>query len=91
MFIDVDRPAGVREGESLDIDALETYLVSVLPGMYGQLHVQQFLSGYSNLTYLLTLGDKELVLRRPPFGAAIKSAHDMGREFPRPVGACADI
>nr|WP_255604128.1 phosphotransferase family protein [Oscillochloris sp. ZM17-4] len=42
--------------------------------------VAQFPRGYSNLTYLLQLGDRDLVLRRPPFGANIKSAHDMGRE-----------
>tara|TARA_B110000211_G_C13995789_1_gene516124 strand:+ start:1 stop:981 length:981 start_codon:yes stop_codon:yes gene_type:complete len=45
------------------------------------LEVLQFPSGYSNLTYLLKLGKKELVLRRPPHGAKIKSGHDMGREF----------
>jgi aminoglycoside phosphotransferase (APT) family kinase protein len=27
------------------------------------------------------LGGRELVLRRPPFGSKVKSAHDMGREF----------
>jgi aminoglycoside phosphotransferase (APT) family kinase protein len=27
------------------------------------------------------LGDREMVLRRPPFGTKVKSAHDMGREF----------
>jgi aminoglycoside phosphotransferase (APT) family kinase protein len=26
-------------------------------------------------------GDREYVLRRPPFGSKVKSAHDMGREF----------
>jgi aminoglycoside phosphotransferase (APT) family kinase protein len=30
---------------------------------------------------LLRLGTTELVLRRPPFGNEVKSAHDMGREF----------
>lgn len=46
-----------------------------------QLVVEQFPSGYSNLTYLLRLGPLELVLRRPPFGNVVKSAHDMGREY----------
>src|SRR5262249_47819695 len=27
------------------------------------------------------LGGQEMVLRRPPFGSKVKSAHDMGREF----------
>src|SRR5262249_59489317 len=38
--------------------------------------------GHSNLTYLLEVGGKELVLRRPPKGAKqIKAGHDMRREY----------
>jgi aminoglycoside phosphotransferase (APT) family kinase protein len=36
--------------------------------------------GKSNLTYLLRSPAGELVLRRPPSGAILASAHDMGRE-----------
>ena len=43
--------------------------------------IKQFPSGHSNLTYSVQLGDRQLVLRRPPFGSKVKSAHDMGREF----------
>lgn len=43
--------------------------------------MQQFPSGHSNLTYSIMLGEREMVLRRPPFGTKVKSAHDMGREF----------
>jgi aminoglycoside phosphotransferase (APT) family kinase protein len=43
--------------------------------------VEQFPSGYSNLTYLVRIGNRELVLRRPPFGRKAKTAHDMGREY----------
>src|SRR6185436_9487655 len=46
-----------------------------------EISVQQFASGHSNLTYLVRAGDHEYVLRRPPFGSKVKSAHDMGREF----------
>lgn len=42
--------------------------------------IEQFRSGASNLTYLLRYEDRELVLRRPPFGTKAASAHDMGRE-----------
>ena len=42
--------------------------------------IQQFSNGYSNLTYLLQIADKELVLRRPPAHAP-KRGHDMGREY----------
>ena len=47
----------------------------------GELKVQQFPSGFSNLTYLIEFAGTDYVLRppnRPPFGANIKSGHDMG-------------
>lgn len=37
--------------------------------------------GRSNLTYLLTGGDQRWVLRRPPLGAVLETAHDMAREY----------
>ncbi len=65
--------------------------------------LQQFGRGYSNLTYLVKIGERELVVRRAPPGVNIKSAHDMGREFrilgalapvwpkaPRPIALCED-
>jgi aminoglycoside phosphotransferase (APT) family kinase protein len=75
-----DRPAPVRVGEELDEESLRDYLVQHFPDLGGRLTVQQFPSGFSNLTYLIRFGEREMVLRRPPFGARIKSAHDMGRE-----------
>ena len=51
------------------------------PSEAGELQVRQFPSGHSNLTYSIHLGTTELVLRRPPFGSKVKSAHDMSREF----------
>ena len=76
-----DKPTAVRPGETLDTAKLEPYLRERLSHLDGRLSVQQFPSGFSNLTYLLQIGESELILRRPPFGANIKSAHDMGREF----------
>ncbi len=52
-----------------------------LSGSTGPVSIEQFPSGHSNLTYLVHVGDREVVLRRPPFGSKVKSAHDMGREF----------
>jgi len=77
----LDRPTTVRHGEELDRAALAAYLTEQLPTYSGELQIKQFPSGFSNLTYLLRLGHAELVLRRPPFGANIQSAHDMGREY----------
>lgn len=77
---DIEQAAAVRQGEALPQAGLEAYLLAHLPGTQGPLEILQFPSGYSNLTYLLRLGADELVLRRPPFGVQIASAHDMGRE-----------
>ncbi|HET7018066.1 MAG TPA: phosphotransferase family protein [Streptosporangiaceae bacterium] len=58
--------------------------------------------GRSNLTYRLDFGDHTLVLRRPPLGHVLPTAHDMTREYrvisalagtipvPVPVVFCAD-
>ncbi|MFZ0334821.1 MAG: phosphotransferase family protein [Candidatus Acidiferrales bacterium] len=76
-----DRPAAVRPGEELDLSRLESFLRDHFPESAGPLSIEQFPSGHSNLTYLLHLGPREIVLRRPPFGSKVKSAHDMGREY----------
>ncbi|NOY29260.1 MAG: phosphotransferase family protein [Planctomycetes bacterium] len=73
-----DQSVPVRPGEEVDIARLESYLLSHFPGMSGPLVVEQFPSGFSNLTYLLRLGNQELVFRRPP---VVKSAHDVGHEY----------
>jgi aminoglycoside phosphotransferase (APT) family kinase protein len=77
----IDQPVAARANELPDLGKLRAYLVS--EGLMGdeELLVEQFPGGYSNLTFLLQLGEREFVLRKPPFGANIKSAHDMGREF----------
>jgi aminoglycoside phosphotransferase (APT) family kinase protein len=77
----LDHPAAIRSGEELDLAKLEPYLRRHFPNEAGELEVRQFPSGHSNLTYSLHLGARELVLRRPPFGSKVKSAHDMSREF----------
>ncbi len=76
-----DRATAVRAGEELNLEALDAYLRAHFPDERGPLDVKQFPSGHSNLTYSVSLGDREFVLRRPPFGSKVKSAHDMGREF----------
>ena len=103
MLAEVDRAGPVRAGEELPVEALEVYLLRHLPDASGPLTVEQFPAGHSNLTYLVRLGGTELVLRRPPFGNQVQTAHDMGREFrvlarlctvyppaPRPLLYCDD-
>ena len=77
----IDRATTVREGEGLNAAKIEEFLKHTIPGLSGTLTIRQFPSGYSNLTYLLTIGDREWVLRRPPFGKKARTAHDMGREY----------
>jgi aminoglycoside phosphotransferase (APT) family kinase protein len=81
MSSSLDDTQPVRPGEELNLAALEPYLREHLPEARGPLSVEQFPGGASNLTYLVRLGETELVLRRPPFGNRVKTAHDMGREY----------
>lgn len=94
---------GIRQGEELNTQNLIEYLNAHLSATTGQLSVEQFPAGSSNLTYLIKIGDEEFVLRRPPFGNQVKTAHDMNREFqvlsklskvyapaPRPMLFCDD-
>jgi aminoglycoside phosphotransferase (APT) family kinase protein len=97
-----DHAGGVRTGEELDLGRLGPYLRAHFPELTGPLLVRQFPSGHSNLTYSVCLGEKEMVLRRPPFGSKVKTAHDMGREYqvleklhsaypaPKPLLHCTD-
>jgi aminoglycoside phosphotransferase (APT) family kinase protein len=91
----------IRAGEQLDVAALKAYLAA--QGLAGAIEVSQFPAGSSNLTYLINIAGDEYVLRRPPFGNTVKTAHDMRREFdvlsklsaayspaPRPVLFCGD-
>jgi aminoglycoside phosphotransferase (APT) family kinase protein len=76
-----DQTTAVRPGEELDLVRLEPFLRAHFPNELGALIVRQYPSGHSNLTYSLQLGSREMVLRRPPFGSKVKTAHDMGREY----------
>ncbi len=103
-MIDMQETMQMRAGEEIDTEKLIRYLHSALGVQANGLSVEQFPAGSSNLTYLVRLGDAEYVLRRPPFGNTVKSAHDMGREFsvlsklsavfppaPKPLLFCDDI
>ena len=77
----IDHPAAIRTGEELPLAALEKFLLRNFSDSAGPLTAEQFPSGHSNLTYLIRFGDREMILRRPPFGSKVKTAHDMGREY----------
>ena len=72
----------VRVGEELPVKTLSLYLQSHTTEIRAsEIIVEQFPAGSSNLTYLIRAGSDEYVLRRPPFGNTVKTAHDMRREF----------
>ncbi|WP_410631766.1 phosphotransferase family protein [Amycolatopsis sp. cmx-4-83] len=72
----------VREEDAFDVAAVHAWLTTKVEGLGGEPPgVRQFPGGASNLTYLLTYPDRELILRRPPAGHKAASAHDMRREY----------
>jgi aminoglycoside phosphotransferase (APT) family kinase protein len=100
----------VRASEQLEWPRLAAYLRAELPkradgfDASAEMEVEQFPGGHSNLTYLLRFGEREFVLRRPPFGPVPPRAHDMARECrllagvhpvfllaPRPYLLCDDL
>jgi len=99
----LDQPTAVRAESSFDVSALAAWLREREGGLEPEPVLSQFGRGFSNLTYLVRFGARELVVRRAPPGINIKSAHDMGREFrilsalapvwpkaPRPIALCDD-
>ena len=75
-----DSAAAVRTGEELDREKLTGYLRDKIDGG-GELTIEQFPGGHSNLTYLLRTPAREYVLRRGPLGPVAPKAHDMAREY----------
>src|SRR5260370_12491962 len=75
-----DTAAAVRAGEELDQDKLSSSLRDKIEGG-GELAIEQFPGGHSNLTYLLRTPMREYVLRRGPLGPVAPKAHDMAREY----------
>lgn len=80
----IDGARAVRPGEELDEEKLAAFLSKEVPALAGvaapDLTVLQFPGGHSNLTYLVRAKGREYVLRRPPRGNVVKTAHDMSRE-----------
>jgi len=66
----------------LDLDSLTAYLERSLPAgsVAGPLWAEVIPGGKSNLTYDVTDGRHHWVVRRPPLGHVLATAHDMVRE-----------
>ncbi|MFF4796142.1 phosphotransferase family protein [Streptomyces sp. NPDC001276] len=70
-----DHPPG------LDLDRLRGLLDRERPGLVrGPLTGRLIEGGRSNLTYAVSDGASQWVVRRPPLGHVLATAHDMGRE-----------
>lgn len=86
----------------LDLEALATHLDQARPALRtGPLDATHIAGGRSNLTYSVTDGTSRWVVRRPPLGHVLATAHDMSREHrilsalhqsavpvPRPILLC---
>lgn len=74
----------------LDLAALRELLDRERPGLVnGPLTAELITGGKSNLTYAVTDGAATWILRRPPLGNVLATAHDMAREY-RVMAALAD-
>src|SRR5512139_1156312 len=86
----------------IDVAALERFVHANVPGTTGPIDVQKHIAGFSNETFYVTCGANRWVLRRPPRGPLLPTAHDVVREYrylaalhgrarvPRPVALCED-
>lgn len=73
-----------RPGEVPGIDrgAVSDWIAANVPGIGPPLSFTAVGNGRSNLTYLAEDRDgAAVIVRRPPLGEALESAHDVGREF----------
>lgn len=90
-------PAGIN------FEGVSTYFAERVPGGDAPLTVALISGGKSNLTYKVSVGDKAWVVRRPPLGHVLPTAHDMAREYrvisalggtgvpvPRTIALCED-
>jgi len=99
---------GHADGDEVMSGAARARVADILAETLGRrisdLRASWLSGGRSNLTYRLTDGTDSWVLRRPPLGRVLESAHDMRREFrviqaleqtsvpvPHPVVYCEDV
>ncbi len=93
----MDEIAGIHR------DNVSRFFRDHVPGGDCELRFTLISGGRSNLTYLVRGGGHEWVLRRPPLGHVLPTAHDMAREHrvlsaladtgvpaPRPIALCDD-
>jgi len=90
-------PAGIK------YESVSTFFAENVPGGRAPLSFSLISGGRSNLTYKVSSDSGTWVLRRPPLGHVLPTAHDMAREFkvlsgvtkvgypaPKPIALCED-
>ena len=91
--------------EGIDVPSVSAWLAEHVDGAVPPFEFSLIAGGHSNLTYLALAGDgAKRVVRRPPLGHVLATAHDMGREHriisgvgrtdvpvPAAVGLCEDV
>ncbi|MSO37125.1 MAG: phosphotransferase family protein [Acidimicrobiia bacterium] len=91
--------------DGVDLERLSEYFKEHVPDIgHAPLQATLIAGGRSNLTYSITDGIRRWVLRRPPLGHVLPTAHDMAREYkvmtalqdtevpvPRTLALCEDI
>jgi aminoglycoside phosphotransferase (APT) family kinase protein len=66
----------------IDLRCLREYFGRTFPeAAIDSLDARVIAGGRSNLTYVVSDGSRDWVLRRPPLGHVLATAHDMGREY----------
>ncbi len=87
----------------IDLAALERFVNETIPGAPGPLTVEKHTAGFSNETFYVSRGAEQWVMRRPPAGPLLPTAHDVVREYrylaalhgkarvPRPLAVCEDL
>ena len=87
----------------LELGRLGAWFAATVPGAGPTLTAALVAGGRSNLTYVVSDGVHEWIVRRPPLGHVLATAHDMAREYrvitalrgtpvpvPATVGLCLD-
>jgi aminoglycoside phosphotransferase (APT) family kinase protein len=94
---------GAMSTPGIDWSRLVEWIAANVPGVGEPTGVSLIAGGRSNLTYIVETPGRRLVLRRPPLGHVLPTAHDMRREWrvisalaptsvpvPEPVAFCDD-
>ncbi len=77
------------ETAGIQLENVTRFFHERVPGADGPLAFHLIAGGRSNLTYRVEQGERQWVLRRPPLGHVLPTAHDMVREY-RVLSALAD-